>query len=91
MGDSNLNAINTVEAGGVQGANFAHSQVNNSIINMKFLLPQRGQKKSNETTTTPTTKVYDELMMSSSGQIPGIFLISKTVQSHRLCYLKTTC
>ena len=68
--------INTVEAGGVQGANFAHSQVNNSIINMKFLLPQRGQKKSNKTTTTPTTKVYDELMKSSSGQIPGMFLIS---------------
>ena len=60
----------------------------------KVLLPQRGQKKSNERILTPTTKVYDELMMSSSGQIPGMFLISchsNQRQSHQLCYLNTTC
>ena len=73
-GDSNVNAINTVKSGGIQGANVSNSQVNNSIINMKVLLSQRGQKKSNETTKTPTSKVYDDLMMSSSGQIPGMFL-----------------
>ena len=75
-GDSNVNAINTVKSGGIQGANVSNSQVNNSIINMKVLLSQRGQKKSNETTKTPTSKVYDDLMMSSSGQIPGMYVCS---------------
>ena len=41
----------------------------------KVLLPQRGPTavKAATATTTPTTKVYDELMISSSGQIPGMF------------------
>ena len=39
----------------------------------KVLLPQRESTTAVMTATAaPTTKVYDELMMSSSGQMPGM-------------------
>ena len=43
----------------------------------KVLLPQRGSTTAVMTATAaPTTKVYDELMMSSSGQLPGMLWVS---------------
>ena len=43
----------------------------------KVLLPQRESTTAVMTATaTPTTKVYDELMMSSSGQMPGMLWVS---------------
>ena len=39
----------------------------------KVLLPERGPTTAAKaaTTSTPTAKVYDELMMRSAGQMPG--------------------
>ena len=43
----------------------------------KVLLPQKGSTTVLKTAAAaPTTKVYDELMMSSSGQMPGMLWVS---------------
>ena len=47
----------------------------------KVLLPNRGEitAAKTATTSTPTTKVYDELLMSSAGQMPGKSLLNRCI------------